>query len=34
MNREVNFFVKFPKKKLWGGGGGVRVDMNGEVKIL
>ena len=39
--RRIVVFVKIQKKKIWGGGvggggvgGGVRVDVNGEVKLL
>ena len=41
MNREVKFFVKIKKKNGWGsgrgvfgGGGGHRVDVNKEFKVL
>ena len=42
VNEELKFFVKIQKKKkiLWGGGGGsgkgggVRVDLNEELKFL
>ena len=34
VNEELKVFVKIPKKKLGGGGGGVRVDVNREVKFL
>ena len=40
--RRIEVFVKIPKKKIWGGGGGsvggvgggVRVDVNEELKFL
>ena len=42
--RRIEFFVKIQKKKIflggvregggWGGGGGVRVDVNEELKFL
>ena len=36
MNGEVKFLLNFQKKKIGGAGGvgGVRVDVNGEVKFL
>ena len=40
VSNEVKLLWKFKKKKLWGlgggrvWGGGVRVDVNGEVKLL
>ena len=33
MNEELKFFVKIQKKN-WGGGGGVRLDVNEELKFL
>ena len=36
--RRIEVFVKIQKKKIWGGGGGVgggvRVDVNEELKFL
>ena len=33
--RRIEVFVKIPKKKLGGGGsGGIRVDVNEELKFL
>ena len=35
VNREMKFFCENSKKKNWGrGGGGVRMDVNEELKFL
>ena len=34
VDEELKFLLKFKKKTLGGGGGGVRVDVNEELKFL
>ena len=34
VNEELKFFVKIQKKIFFWGGGGVRVDVNEELKFL